>query len=38
VGRLLRLRVKERLDTEGISGNMPKQVIAVSDSSARRSS
>ncbi len=37
VGRMLRLRIKERLDAEGISGNMPKQVIAVSDPGTRKS-
>jgi small-conductance mechanosensitive channel len=36
VGRMLRLRIKERLDAEGISDTTPRQVIAVSDDSARR--
>jgi small-conductance mechanosensitive channel len=36
-GRLLRLRVKERLDAEGIMETLPKQVISASNDSARKS-
>jgi small-conductance mechanosensitive channel len=36
VGRMLRLRIKERLDAEGISETMPRQVIAASDTGARK--
>lgn len=37
VGRMLRLRIKERLDAEGISETLPRQVIAVSDPGTRKS-
>jgi small-conductance mechanosensitive channel len=36
-GRLLRLRVKERLDAEGIMETLPKHVISASNDSARKS-
>jgi small-conductance mechanosensitive channel len=35
-GRLLRLRIKERLDAEGISEALPRQVIAISDPGAKK--
>ncbi|MDP3047102.1 MAG: mechanosensitive ion channel family protein [Chloroflexota bacterium] len=37
VARLLRLRIKEQLDAEGISETLPRQVIAVSDTGAKKS-